>query len=46
MMIIDNLTYDELLLLQSIINYVDEQNLEFFTENVDFDSLYEKVMSS
>lgn len=45
-LMIDNLSYDELLLLQSIVDYVNDENLEFFTQNPDFDSLYEKIICS
>lgn len=43
-LIIDNLTYDELILLQSIVDYVNDQDIGFFTQNPDFDILYEKVI--
>lgn len=45
-LIIDNLTYDELLLLQSIIDYVNDQDIAFFTQNPDFDTLYDKIICS
>jgi len=43
-LMVDNLTYDELMLLQSIVDYINDQDLVFFTQNPDFDTLYEKVI--
>lgn len=42
-LMIDNLTYDELLLLQNILQYIEETQ-PCFADDPDFEALYDKVM--
>jgi hypothetical protein len=43
---IENLTYEELILLQDIMMYMDKMGLPFEYDIKMFDSLYEKVINS
>ena len=45
-LLIENLTYEELILLQNIMVHLDQSGLMIEYEQDIFDSLYEKVMVS